>query len=95
MVIEDRRLPRPRSGDQLTAGGTATHEVRGWKHSTPAQQLDLFLLYPRAFPGSLRQSGRSGILARGRSLPFGPGCFGSHPGVDLDEWNDGGASEEP
>jgi hypothetical protein len=54
MVIEDHRFPRPRSGDPFAAGGTATHEVRGRKHSTPAQQLDLFLLHPRAFPGSLR-----------------------------------------
>jgi hypothetical protein len=95
MVIEDHHLPRPRSGDQFAAGGTATHEVRGWKHSTLAQQLNLFLLHPRAFLGSLRQSGRSGVLTRGRSLPLGLGRFGSNPGADLDERNGGGASGEP
>jgi hypothetical protein len=73
----------------------AAHEVRGRKHSTLAQRLDLFLLHPRAFPGSLRQSGRSDVLTRGCSLPFGPGRFGSHPGADLDERNGGGASGEP
>jgi hypothetical protein len=46
MVIEDHQLPRPRIRDLFTAGGTVAHEVRGWKHSTPAQQLDLFLLHP-------------------------------------------------
>jgi hypothetical protein len=90
MVIEDHRLPRPRSGDPFPASETAAHEVHGQKHSTPAQRLDLFLLHPRAFLGSLQQSGRSGVLIHGRPLPFGPGCFGSHPGADLDERNGGG-----
>jgi hypothetical protein len=55
----------------------------------------LFLLHQRAFLGSLRQSGRIGVLTRGRPLPFGPGRFGSHPGVDLDERNGGRADEKP
>jgi hypothetical protein len=54
MVIKDHRLPGLRSGDSLAAGGMAAHEIRGWKHSTLAQKFDLLLLYPRAFPGSLR-----------------------------------------
>jgi hypothetical protein len=32
----------------------AAHDILGRKHSTLAQQLDLLLLHPRAFPGSLR-----------------------------------------
>jgi hypothetical protein len=93
MVIKDHCLPRLRSGDLLGASGTAAHEICGREHLALAQQLDLFLLHPRAFPGSLWQSGRRAILVRGRPLPFGLGRFGSHPGADLDERN-GGEGEQ-
>jgi hypothetical protein len=53
MVVKDHRLPGLRSGNSLTAGGATAHEICGRKHSTLAQQLDLLLLHPRAFPGSL------------------------------------------
>jgi hypothetical protein len=94
MVIKDHCLPRLRSGDLLGAGGTTAHEIRGREHSTSAQQLDLFLLHPRAFPGSLQQSGRRGVLVRGHPLPFGTRRFGSHPGADLDERNGGGGERK-
>jgi hypothetical protein len=54
MVIKDHRLPGLRSRDSLAAGRMAAHEIRGRKYSTLAQQFDLLLLHPRAFPGSLR-----------------------------------------
>jgi hypothetical protein len=50
MVVEDHHFPGLRSGHSLAAGGAAAHEIRGWKHSTLAQQLDPLLLHPGAFP---------------------------------------------
>jgi hypothetical protein len=77
MVIEDHRLSGSGSGDPFAASGMAAHEVRGRKHSTPAQQLDLLLLHPRAFPGSLRQSGWSSIFAVTAPFPLDRDTLGA------------------
>jgi hypothetical protein len=37
MVIEDYHFPGLRSGDALATSRAAAHEIRGQKHSTPAQ----------------------------------------------------------
>jgi hypothetical protein len=61
MVVEDHHFPGLRSGHSLAAGRAAAREIRGWMHSTLAQQLDPLLLHPGTLPGSFRQVGR-GII---------------------------------